>query len=107
MQKTNTTKTAISLSGTIRFRTFVFAMVMSSIVFSTTTVAAPAGATQLASISATQLRADKEITGNMKFKDDDNEIGSTFLLRLNADVGGYNREDGSMQGAYGDGDFGE
>ena len=40
-----------------------------------------------------------------QLKDDDSEIGSTYVLDVSSKLGAFSREDGSRMRAYGDGEF--
>jgi hypothetical protein len=57
---------------------------------------------QLAAVDNTQSIAPMN-----KNKNVDNETGSTDTSDFDSRLGAYSREDGSMDGAYGDGEYGD
>ena len=66
------------------------------------------GTSAFASDTSVQLAAvdnNQNVVSMKKNKNTDNEIGSTDTSDFDNRLGAYSREDGSMEGAYGDGEY--
>lgn len=70
--------------------------------FISTSVLASESGIQLAALNNNVLSATEYMD-----EDPDEEIGSTVVHHFENRLGAYSREDGSMAGAYGDGEYGE
>ena len=86
---------------------FALAIAAGGLVFSSATFAKPDHNSQIKNVYISYLSAVEENSSGMKKVDDDDEIGSTYVMVVSANIGGFNRADGSRSGAYGDGEFAE
>jgi len=96
-----------SMTNKFNISFFAFAVALGGLVFSSATLAKPESYLQKNNLYISYTNAVKDTTPDMRLKDDDAEIGSTYVMTVSAHIGGFNRADGSMDGAYGDGEFGE
>lgn len=71
-------------------------------VFISTSILASESDIQLAAVNGGLMMMSESADQDL-----DEEIGSTDISEFDNQIGSYSREDGAMDGAYGDGEFGE
>jgi len=107
MQKITHTTSVKSMTNKFNIPFFSLALAIGGLVFSSATIAKPEVSFHSNNLYISYTNAVKDVAPEMRLKDDDAEIGSTYVMTVSAHIGGYNRADGSMDGAYGDGEFDE